>query len=431
MASAGSVPFQGMAFRVAALQPNGSIVAGSATGMISDNNSLMKVTVTPTMEAGVEANPKAANGNLLISYKARDVVKRYDVQVDLGDFDPEKMSLMGGYGLVTAAAIPGRTFSDGATTTGQFTLNSPSLASFVTTDVGRPIIGIPAPVANTPTTSGTGGTLTAGTYYYVLTATNASGGETTVSNEVSIATTGSTSTVTITWTLVTGATGYNIYRSAVNGLPGSELKLASVGAVATYTDTGGSSPSGAQPTSNTTTPAGIPSGTTVASYVSGTQVIMSNGATATATGVSITLGALAQRTVAVTAPQLLIPNGPNGISLEVWSQAIVRGTGFQGTTPYPTAGSASLQSSGFIRYGIFRVYLDPTPLDIEDKESMVSFKGYATQNPNFGVGPWKDWTTTATEGTGTPIPTYPAPWAAMYDYQLPPVLSAGFTPTAI
>ena len=104
------------------------------------------------------------------------------------------------------------------------------------------------PTANTPTTSTTGGTLPAATYYYVVTALNALG-ETTASNEVLVTTTGSTSENTITWAAVTGATGYNIYRGTAAG---GENVYYTVGAVTTYTDTGSAATTGTPPAVNTT-----------------------------------------------------------------------------------------------------------------------------------------------------------------------------------
>lgn len=111
------------------------------------------------------------------------------------------------------------------------------------------------PVQSAPTVSATGGTLVAGTYRYYVTATNSSG-ETTVSNEQSAVTTGSTSTVTVNWATVTNATGYKVYRTASGGATGTELFLASVGAVTSYLDTGALTPSGAFPTFNTAYQAG-------------------------------------------------------------------------------------------------------------------------------------------------------------------------------
>jgi hypothetical protein len=108
------------------------------------------------------------------------------------------------------------------------------------------------PVQAAATTSASGGTLAAGIWRYLVTATNAAG-ETTVSNEQSVTSTGSTSSNTVNWAAVNGATGYNIYRTAVNGAAGTELQLVTglaAGAVS-YLDTGSLSPAGAQPTANT------------------------------------------------------------------------------------------------------------------------------------------------------------------------------------
>lgn len=111
------------------------------------------------------------------------------------------------------------------------------------------------PPVISPTTATTGGTLAAGTWKYYVTAINANG-ETTVSNEASQTTTGSTSTVTLTWSAIPGATGYKVYRTAVGGATGTELLLTTLGAVTTYTDTGALTPAGALPTSNTATAPG-------------------------------------------------------------------------------------------------------------------------------------------------------------------------------
>lgn len=114
-----------------------------------------------------------------------------------------------------------------------------------TTDTSAPLA---APVLAAPSTSTSGGTLAAGTYYYKATAIKGSQ-ETTGSNEVSKVTTGSTSTVTFTWSAISGATGYKIYRSTSSG---TELLRTTLGPVTTYTDTGGSTAAPSVPTVNTT-----------------------------------------------------------------------------------------------------------------------------------------------------------------------------------
>lgn len=116
--------------------------------------------------------------------------------------------------------------------------------------VGIALEQLTPPVQSALATATTGGTITAGTYKYVVTAINASG-ETTASNEQTIVTTGSTSTVTVTWAAVTGATGYRLYKTAAGGGTGTELLYKTVGVVTSDVDTAPGAPSGAFPTTNT------------------------------------------------------------------------------------------------------------------------------------------------------------------------------------
>lgn len=106
--------------------------------------------------------------------------------------------------------------------------------------------GMAAPVQNAITTV-VGGTLAEATYYYVVTALTAAG-ETTKSNEASVATIGANSSVTVTWTAVPGATGYNIYRGTASG---GQTGYYAVGAVTSFTDTGAAITAGSPPASNT------------------------------------------------------------------------------------------------------------------------------------------------------------------------------------
>lgn len=109
--------------------------------------------------------------------------------------------------------------------------------------------GISAPAAPSLTTATTGGTLAAGSYNYRVTALNAYG-ETLPSPEAAsnITTTGTTSTVTISWAAVPGASSYKVYGRT----PGGELYMATVNSGTTYTDTGSVVPAGALPSTNTT-----------------------------------------------------------------------------------------------------------------------------------------------------------------------------------
>jgi trimeric autotransporter adhesin len=108
--------------------------------------------------------------------------------------------------------------------------------------------------APSTSTSGAGGTMSASTtYYYVMTAVNSAGVET-VKSAVASRTTGSSSTgsITLTWTRVTGANNYKIYRSnnSSESWTSGSLLLATItsGATATYTDTGSATTTGFPPT---------------------------------------------------------------------------------------------------------------------------------------------------------------------------------------
>lgn len=96
----------------------------------------------------------------------------------------------------------------------------------------------------------TGGTLAAGTYYYVVTSVNELG-ESQGSVEASVTLAGGNNAVALTWSAVTGAATYRIYgRSLTNG----ELLMAEV-ATTGYTDTGVDQPVAGRtvPTVNSTT----------------------------------------------------------------------------------------------------------------------------------------------------------------------------------
>ncbi|GGH93724.1 hypothetical protein ACFFGR_09135 [Arthrobacter liuii] len=106
---------------------------------------------------------------------------------------------------------------------------------------------IVAPTLAAPTTSTTGGTLAAATYYYVATTTTAFG-ETAKSAEVSQVTTGTTSTVTLSWAAITGSTGTKIYRGTAAG---AENVLVATVTGTSWTDTGAAGTTATPPTAAT------------------------------------------------------------------------------------------------------------------------------------------------------------------------------------
>ena len=110
-----------------------------------------------------------------------------------------------------------------------------------------------APVQAALTTATTGGSLPASTtYYVVITATNASG-QTTASNEETLATGAGTATNTLvaSWAAVTGATGYRVWIGTATGAENNYFVVSS-GSTLTYTITTATGTAGTLPTTNTT-----------------------------------------------------------------------------------------------------------------------------------------------------------------------------------
>lgn len=81
------------------------------------------------------------------------------------------------------------------------------------------------PPQNLAGAAGTGGTLTAGTYFYKVTALDGANGETTPSNEVNV-TVLANGKATLTWNIVPNAQSYNVYRGTSSG---AETILTGVG----------------------------------------------------------------------------------------------------------------------------------------------------------------------------------------------------------
>ena len=316
MAGAGSIPIQGCAIAITQLAANGTPVAGS-TSYVQDDKPLLKWTAKPVMETGVEITPKSACGVPIISYKDFDYYKRWDVTLDLSDFDVDKMLLLGNGTAITAGSSTGRAVADGVVVTNSAVITSAADANFVSTDVGRTITGT-----------------------------------------------------------------------------------------------------------------GVPANTWISEVLGATGAVMSAAATGSTGPGSYTLGTIGARSMGYSWPQLICTPNTNGVSIEIWMKAIVRCTGYQGTTPYPSAGNTNgatgpnYPSSAWIRMGAFRCFMYHSDQDIEDKEFSNMFTGWAIENPLFGTGPRADWTTSGVSG-GPPIDTTKV-MAAMYDFQLPSPLQAGF-----
>lgn len=102
---------------------------------------------------------------------------------------------------------------------------------------------LPPPNLTSAVGSGTGGTIPAGTYFYVVTATGPLG-ESLKSNEMSVILTGTTSSVTLGWTGSPLATGFKVWRGTATGVysAGYVVDLASPFVDTNQARTGGALP---------------------------------------------------------------------------------------------------------------------------------------------------------------------------------------------
>lgn len=383
---AGPTLAQGCAIRVSRLTADGSVAIGESD-MVVDDRPFVKFSAKPSVDTGVEFTPKSACGALIIAYKDFDREKRWDVTLDFGDFDTAKLEIVGGGDQITADSSTGRAVgSDTVENSARVVAGGDD--PFLTTDVGRSITGTGIEASS-----------------YIVE----------VSDLTRVVTDGVTVNSDATVTSATAA-----FTSADLGKHISGTNIPAGATIITIN-------SG---TSVEVSAVATGAGTGLTLTIGNTVAVINNAATADGSAVSLTLGALAARPIGYQYPALLSVPNPYGVSVEIWQKAIVRGTGYQGTTPYPSLGDDDpyLPASAWVRWGIFRVLnLHHADIAIEDKESMAAFTGFAIENPNFGTGPVGDWTQTAVAG-GVPVPT--TRWCnAMADFQLPAPLQPGYQTT--
>ena len=122
------------------------------------------------------------------------------------------------------------------------------------------IIDLAPPGTPSVTPSTSGGSMADGSYFYVVTAVDFNAGTTVQSTQSSVATIsggGGAGSVALSWTGVTGAKSYNVYRTTTSGTYGATSLIANVtptlstpGTI-TYTDVAASTSSGTPPSSTT------------------------------------------------------------------------------------------------------------------------------------------------------------------------------------
>ncbi len=147
----------------------------------------------------------------------------------------------GSVAINAALTVQGPTvYQNNANTSNAFQIQTASGTTLLNADTSNNRIGIGAlssPGTLTMSTATTGGSIAASTtYYYEVTAVDAAGGQTLPSPENSQATGSgtSTNTITISWSAVSGASSYDIYRGTSSGNEGTFFNTINT----SYTDTG-------------------------------------------------------------------------------------------------------------------------------------------------------------------------------------------------
>lgn len=129
---------QGVAIRAARLNVNGSTATGASAAYVL--NSFTRVSFTPEYEEGDEFTEKTASGEVCVTFKSPDTLKRVNLEVAICNPDPEFTELIAGG---TLLSVSGQTVGYAAAPTGVDALpNGASLEVWSKAIAG----GIQAPV---------------------------------------------------------------------------------------------------------------------------------------------------------------------------------------------------------------------------------------------------------------------------------------------
>ena len=182
----------------------------------------------------------------------------------------------------------------------------------------RKVLAVPTGVS---AVAAAGGSFAANTYYWKVTARNTNGETTGQTATVSLVVT-LNQKVTLTWTAVSGATSYRVYRATASNMSGAAYFDVAGGGTTSYVDTGTAGTSQAVPASNTAavvaTDITIPGGTRVGVpgtskvYAVPTRTTMTTGSYTKLVVVECTQEGLLGNTAANTITELLTANSAIG-----------------------------------------------------------------------------------------------------------------------
>lgn len=92
---------QGAALRVTRLNSNGTTATGASASYVISN--FIRLSFTPEYEEGEEITERTAGGEVCVTYKSADTLKRVNIELAICDPDPEFTELISGGVLLTSA----------------------------------------------------------------------------------------------------------------------------------------------------------------------------------------------------------------------------------------------------------------------------------------------------------------------------------------
>jgi len=215
--------------------------AASGSGSYIQNGTSLQV-ANMNVQSGSPSNIAAVIGGA--SGQTADVL-------DVKDGGTNNVFTVGASGAVLAKTTTNSTAAFQIQTSGgSAVLTADTTNSRVGVNVAYTAMSTPTGLTINGPTAG-GSLASSSTYRYKITAIDSAGGETAASTEASGTTSLSNLTLSPSWTAVTGASGYRVYRTAANGASNSEVYLTSVLA-SSLVDSGVVTPGSATPPASNT-----------------------------------------------------------------------------------------------------------------------------------------------------------------------------------
>lgn len=123
---------QGVACRVTRLQADGSLTTGANASYVMQ--AFTRVSFTPEFEEGEDITEKSANGNVCVSFRTNDTLKRVTLELAICEPDPEFTEILAGGTLLAGATGTAATVSNKALTSNVATITTAAAHGYAVGD---------------------------------------------------------------------------------------------------------------------------------------------------------------------------------------------------------------------------------------------------------------------------------------------------------